>query len=146
MLITMTQTSTLNAKREDLAFESLNRDMISKILGTVVYDKAFFFYEEIGKPTGDFAINLSDFCNKINTVAPKCLAFHLKRGDFENWVREIIGDIELSQQIGKLKASKTVWKNDATLRNKLHATIRDRVAELQELWHHTLTWPESAVA
>lgn len=143
----MTQTSMIKAeKREDFAFDSLNRDLISKILGTVVYDKAFFFYEEIGKPTGDFAISLSDFCSKINTVAPKCLAFHLRRGDFENWIRGIIGDVELSRRIGKLKTSKTAWKNDVTLRNKLYATAKDRVTELQNLWHQALKWPESAIA
>ena len=143
----MTQRSTIKPeKREDVSFESLNRDLISKILGTVVYDKAFFFYEEIGKPAGDFATSLSDFCNKINKVSPKCLAFHLKRGDFENWIREIIGDVELSNRIGKLKKSKMASKEHTTLRTKLHAAVRDRIAELQDLWHRALTWPESVVA
>jgi len=140
----MTQTSMIRAKnREDLAPENLNQDLIQKILGNVVYDKAFFFFEDIGKPTGDFAVSLSDFCNKINSITSKSLAFHLKRGDFENWLQEIVGDIELSKQIGKLKARKTIWKNDASLRTKLYTTVRDRVAELQDFWHHTLKWPEA---
>lgn len=133
-------------KQEDLAFESLNRDLIPKILGTVVYDKAFFFYEDIGKPTGEYAVSLSDFCNKINMVSPRSLAFHLKRGDFENWIREILGDAELSARVGKLKTSKTLWKKDAVLKNRLHDTVKDRVAELQDLWHHTLKWREGVVA
>jgi len=139
----MTQTPILKEKPEDLAFESPNRDTISKILGTVVYDRAFFFYEEIGKPTGDFAISLSDFCNKINKIAPKCLAFHLNRGDFENWIRDIIGDHTLSRRINKLKTTKTIWKNDATLRNKLYTTVKDRVTELQDQWHQALTRPKA---
>jgi len=140
----MTQTSMLKTEnREESTFVNLSRDRIQKILGNIVYDKAFFFYENIGKPTGDFAVSLSDFCNKINTVAPNCLAFHLKRGDFENWIRETIGDTELSKRIGKLKTRKTIWKNDASIRTKLHATVRDRIAELQDLWHHSLKWPET---
>jgi len=140
----MTQTSQLKAvNREDFALENLNRNRIQKILGNVVYDKAFFFFDDIGKPSGGYAVSLSDFCNKINTITSKSLAFHLKRGDFENWTREIIGDIELSKRIGKLKTRKTIWKNDASLRTKLHATVRDRIAELQDLWHHTLKWPET---
>ena len=139
----MTQASMLKiGSQEDLTFENLNRDRIQKILGNTVYDQAFFFYEDTGKPTGDFAVNLSEFCNKISTINPNSLAFHLKRGDFENWVKEIIGDNELAQRIRKLKTNKTTWKNEATLRNKLHATVRDRIAELQDLWQHALKWPE----
>jgi len=136
----------LKDNRADFTFANLNRDVIQKILGNVVYDKAFFFYEDIGKPNGNFAVSLSDFCNKINTIDVKCLAFHLKRGDFENWIQETIGDMELSKRISKLKTNKTVLRNQKALRNKLHATVRDRVAELQDLWHHALMWPESAVA
>jgi len=143
----MTQASMLKAKnREETVFVNLNSDRIQKILGNVVYDRAFFFYEDIGKPVGNFAISLSDFCNKINTIAPKSLVFHLKRGDFENWVREIIGDIELSERIGKLKRSKTVLKSEKTLRNKLNATVKERISELQDLWHHSLKWPASVVS
>ena len=122
--------------------ENLNKESINKILGTVVFDKAFYFYEDIGKPTGDFASSLSDFCNKINTIHPKSLAFHLKRGDFENWIPEAIGDNELVRRIRKLTANKTTWKNEETLRNKLHTTVRDRILELQDLWQNTLKWPE----
>jgi len=125
---------------------SLSREEVAKILETVTYDKAFYFYNAIGNPNGEFAISLSDFCNKINTIAPKSLVFHLKRGDFENWVREIIGDIELSERIGKLKRSKTVLKSEKTLRNKLNATVKERISELQDLWHHSLKWPASVVS
>jgi len=107
-------------------------DSTQKILRTVVYDKAFVFYEGIGKPAGEFAISLSDLNEKINTISSQSLAFHLKRGDFENWIRETLGDGELSQQIGKLKTKKTLWKNDASIRTKLHATIRNRITELQD--------------
>jgi len=139
----MTHTSAHRIEnQEDLIFANPNKNSIQRILGNVVYDKAFFFYEDLGKPTGEFATSLSDFCNKINTISSQSLAFHLKRGDFENWIRETLGDIELSHQLGKLKARKTMWKNDASLRTKLQATIRNRIAELQDLWHQNLKWPE----
>jgi len=128
--------------QEDLTITSPNRDRIQKILGNIVYDKAFFFYEDVGKPTGDSATSLSDFCNKIKTINPKSLAFHLKRGDFENWIRETIGDNELTQRIRKLRANKTTWKNEATLRSKLHKIVRDRISELQDLWQSALKSPQ----
>ena len=108
-----------------------------------MHEKAFFFYEDIGKPAGDFATSLTDLCSKINTVAPISLSFHLKRGDFENWTRNAIGDSELANRIAKLRKAKTIWKNDVTLRKKMYAVVRDRVAELQDLWRHALTWPEA---
>lgn len=143
----MTQKSTLiEEKQKGPTFEVLSRDLISRMLANVLHDKAFFFYEDIGRPTGDFAVSLSDLCSKINTVPPKSLAFHLKRGDFENWIKEAIGDSELASRIGKLKNLKTTWKGDKTMRRKLHTAVTDRVAELQHLWRHALTWPESNVS
>jgi len=131
-------------QREDFTLESLNREVITKILGTVTYDQAFYFYEDMGKPTGDFAISLSDFCNKISTVVPKCMVFHIKRGDFENWIREVLGDTELAQRISKLKTSDKIWKKEVTLRDKLHSMVKDRVNELRDIWTNVLTWPELA--
>ena len=143
----MTQKSTLaQARRESLPFEVLSRDQITRILGTLTQEKAFFFYEDVGRPTGDFAASLTDLCSKINVVAPASLAFHLRRGDFESWTKNAVGDSELASRIAKVRSTKTAWKNDATLRKKLYVAVRDRVVELQDLWRHALTWPESVVA
>jgi hypothetical protein len=143
----MTQKSTLSKeKRESSGFEVLSRDLITRILGTVVRDKAFFFYTEIAQPTGDYAVSLLDLYNKMNTTPPKSLTFHLKRGDFENWIREVMGDSELASRINKLKKLKTTWKSETTMRRKLCAAVENRVTELQELWRHALSWPESATA
>jgi len=136
----MTQKSILSEEKpNDPAFEVLSRGLITRILGTVLHDKAFFFYEDIGKPAGDFAISLSDLCSKINTVTPKSVTFHLKRGDFENWVKEVLGDSELASRISKLKSLKTTWRSNKTLKRKLCTVIMDRIAELQDLRRHALT-------
>ncbi len=143
----MTQKSALKqVKREVPHFEVLNRDQIASILGTVAQEKAFFFYEDVGKPTGDSATSLTDFCTKINTVASASLSFHLKRGDIENWLKNALGDIELANRVAKIRKTKTSWKRDATLRRKLYKVLRDRAVELQDVWRHALTWPESVVA
>lgn len=137
----MTQPSLTRMEHQDPDFENLDRDRIQRMLGNVSFDKAFFFYEDVGKPTGDFAVSLSDFCHKINTVAFKSLAFHLKRGDFENWIREALGDTELSQKINKVKTGKTTWKRSTTLQKKLKATVEDRLNELRDQWHYSLKLP-----
>ena len=141
----MTQKAVLKqAKREDVHFEVLNRDQIAGILGTLAQEKAFFFYEDVGRPTGDSAASLTEFCTKINTVASASLSFHLKRGDFENWIKNSLGDTELANRITKIRKTKTAWKRENTLRKKLYSALRERVVELQDLWRHVLTWPESA--
>jgi hypothetical protein len=143
----MTQKLALKqTKREDPHSEVLSRDQIAGILGTLTQERAFYFYEDVGRPTGDSAISLTDFCSKINTAAPASLSFHLKRGDFESWMKNALGDIELASRIAKLRKAQVKWKSDATLRRKLYGIARDRVVELQDLWRHALTWPESVVA
>jgi len=107
---------------------SLSREEVSKILGAVAYDRAFYFYNGIGKPNGEFAVSLSDFCNKINAVNSESLAFHLKRRDFQNWIKEVIGDMELSKRIDKIQVK------DNALRSTLHAFVSNRIKELQDSW------------
>jgi hypothetical protein len=107
---------------------SLSREEVSKILGAVTYNRAFYFYEGVGKPNGEFAVSLSDFCNKINQVSSESLAFHLKRRDFQNWITEVIGDTELAKRIDKIQV-----KNNS-LRSTLHAFVGSRIKELQDSW------------
>jgi len=135
----MTQSSIVEVETpKDLTLQTPNRELIATILGTVVYDKAFFFFEDIGKPTGQYAISLSDFSTKISKVPAKCLTFHLKRADFENWIRDIIGDPELSRRIWDLKNANTTWKNNSTLRGDLQALVLSRIIELQYLWQQAI--------
>jgi len=117
---------------EDLLEKSLSREDISKILEMVTYDRAFYFFEGIDKPTGEFAVSLSDFCNKIYSVNSECLAFHLKRGDFQKWISEVIGDVELATRINKIKI------RGKALRNTLHEFVGSRIKELQDTWHFLL--------
>jgi hypothetical protein len=109
--------------------EVLSKETISKILSTVPYRRAFFFYEEIGKPIGEVAVSLLDFCLKINKIPTKSFFFHLKRGDFENWIRNIIGDVELAGRISNIQA-----EEDQTTKNKLYQCVSDRIEELKRMW------------
>jgi len=121
----------LHRKRKesvDSLEKSLSKEDVSKILGTVTYDRAFFFYEGVAKPNGEFAVSLSDFCNKINAVSSECLAFHLKRRDFQKWIEEVIGDVELARRLSKIKVK------DNALRNTLYAFVSNRINELKETW------------
>lgn len=116
------------SKSEVSIERSLSREEVSKILGTVNYERAFYFYNGVGKPNGEFAVSLSDFCSKINVVNSESLAFHLKRRDFQNWISEVIGDVELAKRMDKIQVK------DNALRSTLHAFVSNRIKELQDSW------------
>jgi len=105
----------------------LLKSEVKEILRTVPRDKAFYFYESLGKPTGHVATSLVDFRNKVNTVPSSCLAFHLRRKDFENWVRDVMGDSELAKRISEIDSS------GFYVRMKLYAVVDTRINELQEM-------------
>jgi len=107
---------------------SLSQEEVSKILGTVAYERAFYFYDGVGRPNGEFAVSLSDFCSKVNVVRPESLAFHLKRRDFQNWISEVVGDVELAKRMDKIQVK------DNALRSTLHAFVSNRIKELQDSW------------
>jgi len=121
--------STRKRDKSEVSLErSLSQEEVSKILGTVAYERAFYFYNGVSNPNGEFAVSLSDFCNKINVVSSESLAFHLKRRDFQNWISEVIGDIELAKRMDKIQVK------DNALRSTLHAFVSNRIKELQDSW------------
>jgi predicted transcriptional regulator len=67
-------------------------------------DTGFHFYVNVDKPLGFSAQSLEEFYRLINQVCSDSLEFHLYRGDFENWLREVLKDLELAETVGNLKA------------------------------------------
>ena len=126
--LSITQFSVKKKTNEDMLEKSLSREDVSKILEMVSYERAFYFYEGIAKPNGEFAISLSDFCGKIKTLSSECLAFHLKRHDFQNWISEVIGDVELARRLNKIKVKSN------PIRNTLYAFVSSRIEELKDAW------------
>ena len=64
----------------------------------------FHFYVGIDKPLGFSAESLTEFYRFIKQVTADSLEFHVYRGDFENWLREICRDSELATAVGNLKS------------------------------------------
>jgi len=97
-----------------------------RALRTVKDQEAFYFYEAVGKPTGELARNLSDFLDKIKVVKSESLVFHLQRGDFQNWVQNTLGDSKLSKQLAKISLS-----DDDSTRTNVCKTVEGRIYELR---------------
>ena len=98
-----------------------------KILRTVGDQEAFYFYEAIGKPTGEIAKNLPDFLDKVKSTKSESLLFHLQRRDFENWIGKTLGDSKLAGELEGIPCS----SND-DVRMNLSRTVENRIKELSE--------------
>ena len=97
-----------------------------RILRILRDEEAFYFYEAIGKPTGESARSLSDFLEKMKSVKLESLLFHLQRKDFQTWIEKTLGDSKLARKMDGIPPS-----HDDELRTKIHATVENRIKELR---------------
>jgi hypothetical protein len=119
-------TSSKNKKTKDNNNLEVDIETV-KILRTVGDREAFYFYESIGKPTGEIARNLPDFLGKVKSVNSESLVFHLQRNDFQNWVEKVLGDSKLAAKLGRISSS-----NNNNIRMSICTTIDNRIKELRE--------------
>jgi hypothetical protein len=96
----------------------------------------FHFYEDINDYTGISAASYEDFLTSIKQVKTKSLSFHVKRGDFEKWVSDVLKDEKLAKKIRRIKNLKLQGQ---TLRNRLHRVISKRHIELHRNTHRSKT-------
>lgn len=91
-------------------------------------ENAFYFFTSVGNYTGQRAMSLREFGNKIGEVETSSLEFHLYRGDLEKWITEVLEDKELAKRIGDLKHLEPLGN---ALRNQLLFTVSKRLEELK---------------
>lgn len=97
-----------------------------RTLRSLCNEEAFRFYEDVGKPTGETAMSLQDFLQRVETVKLESLIFHLKRNDFKNWVEDTLKDSKLA-----IKLSKMPVTNDNRVRTQICSMVRKRLKELE---------------
>ena len=99
------------------------------ILKPVPREKAFYFYNDIGDYTGKSAASLKEFAENVEAVDVKSLVFHLRRGDFENWIIGVLKDEELAKQVrDRLQATNSKGED---LRKQLHLIVTARLEQLK---------------
>lgn len=94
---------------------------------TISAEKAFYFYNEIGRYAGKNAASLKDFGEKVMEVDEKSLRFHLQRGDFEKWIGGVLKDEELARQVRELRETFVTSDNP---RDRLHSIVSKRLEKL----------------
>ena len=87
-----------------------------KIFMQVPNELGFNFYVDFGKPLGFVALSIEQFYRFIKQVTTDSLEFHLYRGDFENWLKVVVKDEELTETF---VASKTSGLKGEDLRKAL---------------------------
>lgn len=89
----------------------------------------FHFYTEIDQYTGLSAESLQDFCELTRIVDSAALEFHITRGDFENWIKEIFRDPQLANKFALIKESKHTGE---MLRTEILKATEQMYHELEE--------------
>ena len=112
--------------KQAIGLPKIDKTLAQKILCPTSAENAFHFYKGIDQPLGVQAKSLGEFVDQIQTLDMQSIEFHLKRKDFDCWVRSL-GDIELSKKIGLLRATNLSKDN---LRKELYQTVKSRCEEL----------------
>jgi len=105
------------------------KDKIRMILEELPIDKAFYFYTDYDQYTGKYARNLKEFVEAVKDIETRSLRFHLTRGDFQSWIRDL-GHPELALILDGLKK---LGFNDEELRNGIHECVKKRIELLERI-------------
>jgi hypothetical protein len=106
----------------------IGTESVSEILRTVSMEEAFHFFTDIGQYDGKSATSLVDFSEKLKTVPLKSVEFHFRRGDFERWIKETLGDGYLANGISRIEKS----AQGETLRTSIQGMVENRINYLKQ--------------
>lgn len=102
----------------------------ARILRRLPSWRAFWFYRDVDQPLGQGAMDLNELCQVILTVDEGSLEFHMGRRDFEDWIREAVGDEELASKVRDLGEEAL---SAGQIRETLHALVSQRCDELSRI-------------
>ena len=92
--------------------------------------KRFYFCSPAGISLGITAANLWEFREMLKTIPLGSLHYHQSNGDFELWIKDVLGDSELARQVNKLD---TGTIEGEALRQSLLELVIQRYNELDNL-------------
>jgi hypothetical protein len=98
-------------------------------LRVVPHAEGFHFYKDIGCCIGVTSCSLEELADAIQKVC-SAVIFHFERGDFQNWIRDIIGDNDLAQRIDDVKMCSRQLSGEAC-RKELVERINIRILQLE---------------
>lgn len=99
-------------------------------LRIVPHAQGFHFYTSVGDYCGVTAHSLMEFADALKYVCSEAILFHFGRGDFQNWIRDVIGDNELAQGIDDIKMCERHLSSECC-RMELAEKVQIRILQLQ---------------
>jgi hypothetical protein len=91
----------------------------------------FTFSYEFARSSNLTVHSLDEFVSALKKVDVSSIIFHMERRDFARWLRFVVGDAELADQITKITISKRI--NGETLRRKVLAATEKRIRQLKKI-------------
>ncbi|UCE57861.1 MAG: glycoside hydrolase family 57 protein [Candidatus Bathyarchaeota archaeon] len=105
-----------------------------RMLRRLPIGKGFTFFYEFARPSGLTVHSLEEFYAALKTVDTSSIRFHIEKGDFERWLRQVVGDIKLSNELTSISKKRLRGK---ALRKRLLATMERRIKELKGITEGT---------
>lgn len=90
---------------------------------TVEYEKGFHFFNGSGNYEGETATSLVTFEFILESINIDSVRYHMGRGDFQKWIREILCDDTLAQKIDDI----SIDVSDQQLRSELIDAVNSRL-------------------
>jgi len=98
--------------------------------------KGFTFFYEFARPSGLTVHSVDEFYSTLKTIDTSSIRFHMERGDFERWLRQVVGDDKLADEL--ISISNKKWRGEI-LRKRILATIKRRIKELKGITNKSST-------
>ncbi len=101
-----------------------------RMLRQMPIEKSFMFSYEFARPTQVTVNSLDEFLSALKTVDASSIEFHRERGDFERWVRQVVGDNLLADQLSAFSKKRTRGEK---LRVQLIEVVEQRINGLKSM-------------
>ncbi len=101
-----------------------------RILRQLPAGKGFTFFYEFARPTRWTANSLKEFYSTIQVINLKSIQFHMERGDFNRWLRQVVGDDKLADELMNVSNEKLTGE---FLRKRILEAVRNRIKVLEEI-------------
>jgi alpha-amylase len=109
-----------------------------RILRRLPAGMGFTFSYEFARSSGLTVHSLNEFISALKSVDVSSIRFHVERRDFELWLRQVVGDDKLADQIAKVNRSNKKLEGEA-LRRKVLAVTERRIKQLKEIVNEVST-------
>jgi len=91
----------------------------------------FVFSYDFARSSGLVVHSLGEFVSMLKTVDVSSIRFHVEKGDFERWIRQVVGDDKLADEIATVKLNKRL--KGEVLRKKVLAITAKRIKQLRKI-------------